>query len=72
MLDVKSLAAIASDLNADALADENALLSAVAEFKKRNAQCCVLCERETAYWCRNCAQEAGRAEAQERDARKLF
>jgi len=72
LLDAKSLTAIANDLNADALADENALLSAVAEFKKRNAHCCVLCERETAYWCRNCAQEAGRAEAQERESRKLF
>jgi hypothetical protein len=72
LLDAQSLAAIASDLNADALTDENALLSAVAEFKKRNAHCCVLCERETAYWCRNCAQEAGRAEAHEREAGKLF
>ena len=72
LLDVKSLASIESDLNADALADENALLCAVAEFKKCNAHCCVLCERETAYWCRSCAQEVGRAEAQEREARKLF
>jgi transcriptional regulator with XRE-family HTH domain len=72
LLDVKSLASIESDLNADALTDENALLSAVAEFKKRNAHSCVLCERETAYWCRNCAQAVGRAEAQEREARKLF
>ena len=72
LLDVKSLGSIANDLNADALADEHALLSAVADFKKRNAHCCVLCERETAYWCRNCAQQAGRAEAREREARKLF
>lgn len=72
LLDAKCLAAIASDLSADALADENALIAAVAEFKKRNAQCCVLCEREPAFWCRNCAQEAGRAEAQEREERKLF
>jgi hypothetical protein len=72
LLDAKSLASIASDLNADALVDESALLQAVAEFKKRNAQCCVLCEREAAYWCRNCAREAGRAEVQEREARKLF
>ncbi|HKO52270.1 MAG TPA: hypothetical protein VJV79_31395 [Polyangiaceae bacterium] len=72
LLDAKCLAAIASDLSADALADESALLSAIAEFKKRNAQCCVLCERETAFWCRSCAQEAGRAEVQEREARKLF
>ena len=72
LLDAKSLTAIANALNADALDDENALLSAVAEFKKRNEPCCVLCERETACWCRNCAQEAGRAEAQEREARKLF
>ena len=72
LLDAKCLAAIASDLSADVLADENALLSAIAEFKKRNAQCCVLCERETAFWCRNCAQEVGRAEVQEREARKLF
>ncbi len=72
LIDAQSLAVIASELNADALPDESTLLSAVAEFKKRNSQCCVLCERETAYWCRNCAQEAGRAEAQEREARKLF
>jgi len=72
LLDPNSLTAIANDLNADALADEGGLLSAIAEFKKRNAHCCVLCERETAYWCRNCALEAGRAEAQEREARKLF
>ncbi|HYP97835.1 MAG TPA: hypothetical protein VER96_04120 [Polyangiaceae bacterium] len=72
LLDAKSLAAIASDLNADTLSDENAVLSAIAEFKKHSAQCCVLCERETAYWCRNCAQDAGRAHAEEHDARKLF
>ncbi|HET7543824.1 MAG TPA: hypothetical protein VFK05_28325 [Polyangiaceae bacterium] len=72
LLDAKCLAAIANDLGADAPTDEKALRSAMAEFKKRNAQCCVLCEHETAYWCRNCAQEAGLAEVQEREARKLF
>ena len=72
LLDAKSVAVLAGDLNATRLSDENALLSAVAEFKKSAALPCVLCEREPAYWCRSCAQEAGRAEAREREARKLF
>jgi hypothetical protein len=72
LLDAKSLAVLESDLNASKLGDENALLSAVAEFKKSAALRCVLCEQEPAYWCRSCAQEAGRAEARERAARKLF
>jgi hypothetical protein len=72
LLDAKSVAVLARDLNASRLGDEHALLSAVAEFKKGAALQCVLCEREPAYWCRSCAQEAGRAEAREREARKLF
>jgi hypothetical protein len=72
LIDAKSLAALAADLGVTTLADENAILSAVAEFKSNIGQQCVLCEREPAYWCRSCAQEAGRADARERDARKLF
>jgi hypothetical protein len=72
LLDAKSLAVLVGDLNASTLGDENALLLAIAEFKKSTAPQCVLCEREPAYWCRSCAQEAGRAEAREREARKLF
>jgi len=72
LLDAKSVAVLTSDLNASRLSDENALLSAVAEFKKSAALQCVLCESEPAYWCRSCAQEAGRAEAREREASKLF
>lgn len=72
LLDAKSLAVLADDLNASGLTDENTLLSAVAEFKKGAELQCVLCDREPAYWCRCCAQEAGRADAREREARKLF
>ena len=72
LLDAKTLAALAADLGVSALADENAILSAVAEFKGNTGLQCVLCEREPAYWCRSCAQEAGRADARERAARKLF
>jgi hypothetical protein len=72
LLDANSLAVLESALNASKLGDENALLSAVAEFKKSAALQCVLCEREPAYWCRRCAQEVGRAEARERGARNLF
>ena len=72
LLDAKSLAALAGALGAPNVIDENALLSTVAEFKKSTGQQCVLCEREPAYWCRSCAQEVGRTEAREREARKLF
>ena len=72
MLDAKSVAALAGALGAPNLTDENALLSAVTEFKKSTGQQCVLCEREPAYWCRDCAQDAGRADVLEREARKLF
>jgi hypothetical protein len=72
LLDAKSLAVLAGDLNVSRLGDENALLLAVGEFKKSAALPCVLCEREPAYWCRSCAQDAGRAEARVREARKLF
>jgi hypothetical protein len=72
LLDAKSVAALEGALGATDLIDENALLSAVAEFKKRTGQQCVLCEHEPAYWCRDCAQEAGRADVLEREARKLF
>jgi len=72
LLDAKILAVLAGALGAPNLTDEGALLSAVAEFKKSTGQHCILCEREPAYWCRSCAQEAGRADARERDARKLF
>ncbi len=72
VLDAKSCAVLAGELGASALGDEHALLSAVAEFQKNNTLQCVLCEQEPAYWCRGCAQEAGRAEARERAARKLF
>jgi hypothetical protein len=72
LLDAKSCAALAGELGAPVLGDENALLSAVAEFKKSTTLQCVLCEQEPAYWCRGCAQEAGRAEPRERAARKLF
>ena len=72
LLDPKSLAVLAGALGASSLTDENALLSAVAEFKKSTGQHCVLCEREPAHWCRSCAREAGRADAREREARKLF
>lgn len=72
LLDAKSLAVLAGDLNVSRLGDEDALLLAVAEFKKSAALPCVLCEREPAYWCRSCAQDAGRAEARVRKARKLF
>jgi Tfp pilus assembly protein FimV len=72
LLDAKSLALLAGDLGTSSLTDENATLSAVAEFKKSTGQQCVLCERAPAYWCRSCAQEAGRADVREREARKLF
>jgi len=72
LLDAKSLATIANALNADALGDGHALLAAVAAFKKDAEPPCILCERERAFWCRACAQEAGRAEAAERESRKLF
>jgi hypothetical protein len=72
LLDAMSLSALAGALGAPKLTDENALLSAVSEFKKSTGQQCVLCEQEPAYWCRDCAQEAGRADAIEREARKLF
>jgi hypothetical protein len=72
LLDAKSLAVLAGALGAANLTDESGLLSAVTEFKKSTGQQCVLCEREPAYWCRSCAQEAGRADAREREARKLF
>jgi Tfp pilus assembly protein FimV len=72
LLDAKSLAALAGALGTSNPTDESALLAAVAEFKKSTGQQCVLCEREPAYWCRGCAQEAGRADAREREARKLF
>jgi hypothetical protein len=72
LLDAMSLTALAGALGASNLTDENALLSAVSEFKKSTGQQCVLCEQEPAHWCRDCAQEAGRADAIEREARKLF
>ncbi|MEI9935585.1 MAG: hypothetical protein WDO69_00035 [Pseudomonadota bacterium] len=72
LLDAMSLTALAGALGAPYLTDENALLSAVSEFKKSTGQQCVLCEHEPAYWCRDCAQEAGRADVIEREARKLF
>lgn len=72
LLDATSVAAIANALSADALGDEHALLAAVAAFKKDTEPSCVLCERARAYWCRSCAQEAGRAEAAELESRKLF
>ena len=72
LLDAESLRALANHLNASTLADEKALLSAVAEFKKQTELQCVLCERETAQFCRNCAQEVGCIEIREREARKLF
>jgi hypothetical protein len=72
LLDAKSLAVLAGDLNASGLPDEKALLSAVAEFMKGTEPLCILCEQEPAYWCRSCAQEAGRAEERERESRKLF
>lgn len=72
LLDAMSLTALAGALGAPNLTDENALLSAVSEFKKSTGQQCVLCEQEPAYWCRNCAQEAGRADAIEREVRMLF
>jgi hypothetical protein len=72
LLDAASLVGIARDLGASKFANEDALLTAVAEFKKETGQQCVLCEREPAYWCRSCAQEVGRAEARERESRKLF
>jgi hypothetical protein len=49
LLDANSLAVLEGDLNASKLGDENALLSALAEFKKSAALQCVLCEREPAY-----------------------
>jgi hypothetical protein len=72
LLDAESLRALANHLNATALPDENAILSAVAEFKKTTELQCLLCEQAPARLCRNCAQEAGRADLQEREARKLF
>lgn len=72
LLDAKSLAVLAGDLNASKLTDEKSLLSAVAEFKKSAELQCLLCDREPAHWCRSCAQEAARAEAREREARRLF
>jgi hypothetical protein len=72
LLNAKSLAAIANALNADALGDEHAVLAAVAAFKKDAEPTCILCGRERGFWCRTCAQEAGRAEAAERESRKLF
>ena len=67
-----SLTALAGARGAPNLTDENALLSAVSEVKKSTGQQCVLYEQEPAYWCRDCAQEAGRADAIEREARKIF
>ena len=72
LLDAQSLAAIANALNSDALGDEGAVLAAVAAFKRDAEPQCILCGRERAFWCRACAQEAGRAEAAERESRKLF
>jgi len=72
LLDARSLAVLAGDLGVSGLADENTLLLAVADFKGATGQQCVLCEQAPAYWCRRCAQEAGLAEAREREARKLF
>lgn len=72
LLDAKSVAAIANALSADAFGDDRALVAAVAAFKKDEEPQCILCGRERAYWCRSCAQEAGRAEAAELESRKLF
>lgn len=72
VLDAESLRALANHLNASTLTDEKSILSAVAEFKKQTELQCVLCERETAQFCRSCAQEAGRNEIREREARRLF
>ena len=72
LLDAKTLASIANDLNADTISDEQTLLTAVAAFKKGTEPACVLCARGQAYWCRGCAQEAGNAQALERESRKLF
>jgi hypothetical protein len=72
LLDAKSLAVLAAELDVSDLTDEQAVLSAVAEFKKAAEPQCLLCEGEPAYWCRNCAQEVGQAEIREREARKLF
>jgi hypothetical protein len=72
LLDAKSVRMLTAELNASELADENAVLSAVAELKKAAEPQCVLCERDPAYWCRSCAQEVGQADAREREARKLF
>ena len=72
LLDAESLRALANHVNASTLTDEKSILSAVAEFKKQTELQCVLCERETAQFCRNCAQEAGRNEIREREARRLF
>ena len=44
---------------------------AVAEFKKTTELQCILCEQEPARLCRNCAQETGRTDRQEREARRL-
>lgn len=72
LLDAESLRVLANRLNSSLLTDENALLSAVTEFKKSGELQCVLCEQEPARFCRKCAQEAGRSELRDRDARKLF
>jgi hypothetical protein len=72
LLDADSQRALANHLNAVALPDENAILSAVVELKRALKLQCVLCEREPAYFCRSCAQEVGRAGLRESEARKLF
>ncbi|HYQ41911.1 MAG TPA: hypothetical protein VER11_08080 [Polyangiaceae bacterium] len=72
LLDAKNLVELARVLGASQLTEESELLSAIADFKKETGQQCVLCEREPAYWCRSCAQELGRADALERESRKLY
>ncbi len=72
LLDAESLRALANHLTVAALPDENAIVAAVAEFKKTTELQCILCEQGPARLCRNCAQETGRADLQEREARKLF